>query len=126
MKTVKEVLNFCIQFILYDPYKIDQVIELKYIRDYDSLCETDFNYDDSRIKVLSIIDVVSLKVLDRDVKSFNHEISNLRVAILQLLRSGRFYREEKDNEKSSNPLFDGKELIRDNQQEGFQSKKWFN
>ena len=43
-----------------------------------------------------------------------------------MLRLGRFYREEKDNEKSSNLLFDGKELIGDNQQECFQSKKWFN
>ena len=43
---------------------------------------------------MSIIGVNSLKVLDEEVKNLHHEISNLRVAILQLLCRKRTYKEE--------------------------------
>ena len=50
----------------------------------------------------------------------------MRVAISQIISLERLYRKETDNDKWSNLIIDEKELIRDNQQESFQIKDWFN
>ena len=87
MKPTKEILNFCNEFTFYDHYKIDWVIELNYVHDYiiNVLSESDFKHEDNRIKKLGIIDDISLKVINGDVENIGHDISNQRVAILQML-----------------------------------------
>ena len=64
---------------------------------------------------MGFIDDISLKVLDGDVKNTKPEISNLRVAILQMLCLERLYREEKDNGKRPRLILDGKELVKDDE-----------
>ena len=71
------------------------MIELNYIRDYTIIVssERDFKHEDDGIRVLGILDDLSLKVIDGDVKKIEREISNLRFAILQMLCLENFYRE---------------------------------
>ena len=73
MKTTKENLIFCNEFTLYDHYIIDQVIELNYFREFinNVLSQSDFKHEDNRIKVMGIINDISLKVIDEDVKLFS-------------------------------------------------------
>ena len=57
------------------------------------------------------------------LKFFEHETSNLRVVILQMLCLERFYREENYNENRPHFIKDGKEHIRDDKLQSFQNKK---
>ena len=59
------------------------------------LSESDFKHGNNRIKVTSLIDDFSLNVIDEDVKNIQHEMINLRVAILQMLCLENLYREKK-------------------------------
>ena len=45
------------------------------------LSEGHFKHEDKRFRKLGIIDVISLKVIDGDVKIIEHEMRNSRVAI---------------------------------------------
>ena len=49
----------------------------------------------------------------------------MRVAILQMLCLEKIFEEIKDNEKTSNFILDGKELVRDHKIESFQNKYLF-
>ena len=66
---------------------IDPAIELNSISDFKKylLSASDFKHEDNRIRVRGNIDDLSLRVIDGDVESIEHEISNLRVAILRKL-----------------------------------------
>ena len=106
MKTTKEISNFCNEFTFYDHYNFERVIELNYIRNYliNVISESEFKHDDNRIRVMSIIDDISLMVLDQDLKNIEHG---------------------KENEKRPNLVIDGKKLFRDDGIESFRNKKWF-
>ena len=73
------------------------MLELNYVGDYIIilLSESDFKHENIRIKVMGIIDGISLKVIDRDVKTIEHDMSNLSVAILKMLCLERLYIDEK-------------------------------
>ena len=73
---------------------------------------------------MSFIDDISLKVKDEDVENVVYEIKLPRFANLQMLCLERFYEEEKDNEKKNNLKIEGKKLIRDDEIESSQKKKW--
>ena len=49
MKTPKEVLDFCNEFIFYNHYIFNRVMDLTYVRDYLNivLTESDFEHEDS-------------------------------------------------------------------------------
>ena len=46
------------------------------------------------MEVICIIDDNSLKVIDKDVEKIEHEIGNLRVAVLQMLYLETIYAQE--------------------------------
>ena len=71
------------------------------------------------------IDDISLNVIDGDVKNIEHDISNLRADILQMLCLEKLYREENDNEKRPNLLIDGKEVTSHYKMNSFQGKIWY-
>ena len=56
--------------------------------------ESEFLHEYNRVRVIGIVDNLSLKVTDRDVKNIGQAINNLRVGILQMLFLERFYEEE--------------------------------
>ena len=66
----QNVLDFCNEFTFYDQNNNDRVLELNYFRVYkiNTLSESDFKHEDNRIKVISTIDVNSLKIIDRGFK----------------------------------------------------------
>ena len=91
--TVKEVLIFCSEFTFYDQDKIERVIEFNPVLDFTKnvLSENDSKHEDNRIRVLNIIDYMSLKVIDGDAKIKEHEIMNLRIAVLRMLCHDNFF-----------------------------------
>ena len=84
MKTIKEVLGFCNEFTFYDQYSIENVVELNHVRDCVIIVLTECdNFDENlQIRVLGVIDDISLMVIDGKVGNLVQEISNLRVGIL--------------------------------------------
>ena len=70
MKTIKEVLNFCNEFLFYDLYSIERVIEINLVRDcvISVLSNCDFITEDKTIRVQSVIDDISLMVIDGNVE----------------------------------------------------------
>ena len=120
-KTIKEVWDFCNKFTSWSHYFFERVLELNHIRDYIIivLSEGDFKHEDFRIRVMGIIDDFSLQVKDGFVKNFVYDLSNSRVAILQMLCLECLPREEKYNEKMPNFIIDGKEVSSHDETEFF-------
>ena len=69
MKTIQEVLDFCNAFTFLHHYNIERVIELNHARDcvISVLSKCDFISEDKIIRVLGIIDDISLMVMDGNV-----------------------------------------------------------
>ena len=78
MKTIKEVLGFCIVFTFYNQYKIERVGELNHVRDcnINVLSKCDFIREDNVIRVLSFMEDISLLVLERNIENLVQEIDN--------------------------------------------------
>ena len=57
--------------------------------------QDDFLYEDHCIRVLSVIDDVSLMIINKIVKYIGEEKCNLRIGILQVLCLQTLYKEEK-------------------------------
>ena len=85
MKTNKEVENICKEFTFYDHYKIKSY-RIKHLREcvINVLSASDFKHQDNRIKII-----------DGDVKNIEHEISNLRIAVLKMLCKKKNYMHQK-------------------------------
>ena len=49
------------------------------------LSESDFKHVGNQVRVVGILDDISLKATDGDEESFEHKVSSLRVATLQML-----------------------------------------
>ena len=109
MKTTKEVLEFCNEYTFYDLYNIDRVIKLSHIRDFmnNVLLESDFKLEDNRIRAMGIVGDISLLLIDGAKQNFEHEISKVRFAILQLVCLERLYT-KRDIEKRPNLIKDGR------------------
>ena len=84
--------------------------------------DSDFIYEDKCIRVLDVIDDISLMVKNKDVKTFGREIINLIVGILQIICLQRLYKEAADKEKDDVNTMDGKEIMRRDEIESFQQK----
>ena len=77
------------------------------------LLENDSKHEDNRIRGMGLKDDISLKVIEGDRKIIEHEISHLKVAILEMIFTESLYREKQDFGKTHNLIVDGLELIRD-------------
>ena len=66
-----------------DPNHIDRVIKLNHVRDYIiiALFESFFKHEKNRIKVMRVLDAISLNVIDRDVENSEHDIGDMRVRV---------------------------------------------
>ena len=80
-------MNFGCEFIFYDHYINERVIELNHAREFMFfvLSESGCKHGDTCIIVMSILDEFSLKVMDDHVNNIEHDKSNLRVAFSQML-----------------------------------------
>ena len=101
-KTTKTIPNFCNEFTSNDPYKFDRVVELSYVRDYiiKVLSESEFWHKDNRIRVVSIIDNISLRVMNEDFKSLEQDLSNLRICFFTNRMPGKLIYREKGIKKN--------------------------
>ena len=97
VKTTNEILELCKEITFYDHHNIDRVMEMKNVCDYlvNLLNGKEFKDKTNGFKVMLDIDDTSLKIIDRDVKNIKHDISNLRIAILQMFCLERIFIDEK-------------------------------
>ena len=82
---------------------------LDYITNVSS--ESDFIYEDNRIRVLGVIDDISLMVKNNDVEIKGQETNNPRVGILFLLSLEKFFKGEADKEDRVITTINGKEIF---------------
>ena len=96
MKTTKESLKVCKEFTFFGQYIFERVIELNQARDcvISILFKGDFMSEDKVIRVLGVLDDISLMSIDGNVEPLVQEIFNLRVAFIQTLRPENLYKEE--------------------------------
>ena len=64
----------------------------------------------SVLRVLGVIDDISLMITNEDVENIGREINNLRIAILQVLCLQRLSKEEADKENKGINTLNGKEI----------------
>ena len=64
MKAIKKILGFCNEITFKDHYFIEGVLELNHLRAYTGNVsfESVFVHEDNRIRVLGVIDDISLMV----------------------------------------------------------------
>ena len=100
MKTTKNLLCFCNQFTFLDHYNIDRIIELNYVRDckLKVLSKCDLIDEILQVRVLDVIDDISLKVIDGNIGYLVHELNKLRVGFSKLLCLEKFY-EDNTNQR---------------------------
>ena len=67
-------------------------------------------HEDNRIKLMGIVDDMSLKVVDGDVKVYKCERTNLRNAKLQMFCLGKLYAQEATYEDMKVDKLDGNNL----------------
>ena len=93
MKTV-----FCKKFNNYDHYNVKRVIELSHVRDcvVNVLWEWDFLIKRTCIRVLGVIDDMSLMVIDENFEIIGLETNNSGVCVSRLLCLEKLYEEEAD------------------------------
>ena len=96
MKTIKEVMGFCNEFTFYDQYSIESVVELNHVRDrvVSMLTQCDHFDENPQIRVLAVLDDISLMIIDGKIENVVREINSLRVGVLQLLCLDELYKEE--------------------------------
>ena len=84
MKTIKEVLTFCNDFSFYNQYSIERVIELNQIRDCKTniLSENDYRDEKLYLRVIGIIDDISITSTDKNLEDLVDEVNKLRVGLL--------------------------------------------
>ena len=90
MKTTKEILDFCNDFIYYDPYNFEKLNELNHVRDciinFSSECNSENEYNCVRVSGV-IVDTL-LTVIDRNIEKIGGETNIFRIVILQLFCLG--------------------------------------
>ena len=87
MKTFKEVLNFCTDSTIYNHYSIERDLELNHMGDciVDNLSEYVFMDEKHYLRVLGIVDDISLTFIDKKFENLVDEVNNFRVGLLQLI-----------------------------------------
>ena len=68
METLKENFCFCSKLTFFDQYKNEIVIELNHVRDSVTsvLSKCDIISEDNIIRVVGVIDDISLMIIDRN------------------------------------------------------------
>ena len=87
--------------------------------------ESDFKHEDICIKVMGSKFERSLKVIDGDVKNIQHEVSQLRVTILQVLCLEKLYAQEAKYEGMEVDILDRKKNWDFGFTDVFQDSNWF-
>ena len=79
MKNNKEVLDFCHNCVYYIQFNFQRVIDLNHRRDciFDILSKCDHIDENLHIRVLGVIDDLSLMFMVGNVENLVHETNNL-------------------------------------------------
>ena len=102
METTQRNLDFCNEFTFFDPYYIDPV------------------------KVIGIVNDMSLKIIADDVEQTGFDVSNLRAAILKTLCLENLYKEEAANKNEKSTIGLGGVAVFDQpKNESFLNLEWF-
>ena len=96
IKASKVVLKFCNDFIFFDYYSIERVIEIKYFRDFKIVILSigDFVLEDNGFNVSGVIDDKLVMVINKQFEKIGREINNITVGVLQRLRLERLYKKQ--------------------------------
>ena len=70
-----------------------------------------FTHEKNRMRTMGFSNDISLKIIERDVEHIENRISNLIVAVLQMLSLETLYK-KKDNQKRPGLSIDGKTFWR--------------
>ena len=121
MKTIKDVSTFCNDFTFYEQYYIERAIELNHVRDclIRILSKCDFMSEDKFIRVVGVMDDVSLMVLDKNDEILVHVMNSWKVEVLQLLCLENLHKDEaaKEDKEDKDGNLD--------KNESFHNMDWF-
>ena len=112
---------------MYDHYNIERVIGNKHVRDciFNVLYNCEFVGEDKFIRVLSVMDDISLIVIEGKVENLVEEINFLRVVFLQLKCLDKLWNEETEKEDEPVDTINDQELTSHDKTKSFRNKIWF-
>ena len=120
----EKILNSCNGFTFHDHIINERVIELNYVRYCVSNILSRCNHIEGncRMRVLFIVDDISLVIIVGNVENLVHEKYFLRVGFLHLLCLENLYEEETDKPVN---IINEQEIISHDKMKSFQERKWF-
>ena len=126
MKTFK-VLDFWNVCTFNDHHNFQRVVELNHacVGIFDVLSECDFLSEDKILRVLAVIDDMSVLVIDGNVENLFQEMNNLRIGFYNCFCLEKLYTLETKREAMEIDTLDGKKLENFDSVKWFQDKNWF-